>query len=88
MGIAFFVFGIALTMLTIALSGIGGKVTMGIAIALLVIAIAMIVYVFWLLIHYYKNNIRDDNVGRINKEIRDHFKKMREAEYERNKQSK
>ena len=51
MGIAFFVFGVAFTVLTIALS-IGGGVMMGLGIALFVVAIAMIIYVFWLCVHY------------------------------------
>ena len=57
MGIAFFVFGIAFTVLTLALSEIGGCITMGLAIALFVVAIAMIIYVFWLMIHYLRSSL-------------------------------
>ena len=50
---AFFIFGVAFTVLTIALSDVGGAVMLGIAIFLLVVAVAATIYVLLLGNHYY-----------------------------------
>ncbi|MCK4787842.1 MAG: hypothetical protein KAV87_29075 [Desulfobacteraceae bacterium] len=76
MGITFFVFGVAFTVLTIALST-GGAVMMGLGVALFVVAIAMIIYVFWLSFHYLGDSLskNNKNIEQLNREIRDNLKK-------------
>lgn len=78
MGITFFVFGVAFTVLTIALST-GGAVMMGLGVALFVVAIAMIIYVFWLSFHYLGDSLskNNKNIEQLNREIRDNLKKKK-----------
>ena len=62
------------------------SVGMGLGIPLFVVAIAMIIYVFWLCVHYLKDSFSDNrDIGSINREISENLKRIKGAGNERNK---